>query len=106
MMWIYRFTKDALNDLGKLDKSQAMQIIKKIRKVAENPLSKAQGGMGIPLGNKYGINLTGCLEVKHKGLGIRAVYKLENDEMVMLVIAVDKREDLQAYLTALSRLDD
>ena len=104
MSWTYKFSTEAKRDLGKLDNSQKAQIIKKIRKVSENPLSRDVGGMGIPLGNKFGYNLTGYYEVKHRGLGIRAIYELIGGEMVMLFIAVDSREDEQVCKTAYNRI--
>jgi len=81
MNWTYKFSTEAKRDLSKLDNSQKAQIIKKIRKVSENPLSRDVGGMGIPLGNKFGYNLTGYYEVKHRGLGIRAIYELIGEEV-------------------------
>lgn len=104
-MWNYEFTKHALEDLKKLDLSQAKQILKKIEKVSDNPIAKHLGGMGIPLCNKHGINLSGYLEVKHKGLGIRAIYELKYEENIMKIIAIDKREDYLIYQLALSRID-
>jgi len=105
MIWTYRFIEAAERDLERLDNSQKAQLLKKIRKVSENPLPITEGGMGIPLGNKYGFNLTGYCEVKHRGLGLRAIYELKNDEMCLLFIAVDSREDEEVYRIAYSRLN-
>ena len=103
-MWKYEFTEYALEDLKKLDLSQSKQILKKIEKVSNNPLEKSKGGMGIPLGNKHGINLTNCLEVKHRGLGIRAIYRLNYSDNTMEIIAIGRRDDYLIYLIASTRL--
>jgi len=103
-MWKYEFTEYALEDLKKLDLSQSKQIIKKIEKVSNNPLAKSKGGMGIPLGNKHGINLSNCLEVKHRGLGIRAIYRLKHGDNIMEIVAIDRRDDYLVYFVASTRI--
>lgn len=105
-MWNYILSKEAKKDFNKLDASQKAQLISKIRKVKQNPLPLNKGGKGIPLGNKYGYNLTGYLEVKHRGLGLRAIYKLIDDEMIMLFIAIGNRKDEEVYKAAYNRLID
>lgn len=105
-MWKYRFSKEANKDFKRLDNSQKRLLIRKMDEVSMNPISKLDGGLGIPLGNKYGYNLTGYLEVKHRGLGLRAIYKLIDDEMIMLFIAVGNRKDEEVYKTAYNRLID
>ena len=74
-------------------------------KSCRTPLPHNQGGYGIPLGNKHGIDLTGCLEVKLRGQNLRVIYILIHDEMVMLNIAIDNRADLEAYRRAYRRMN-
>lgn len=105
-MWKYKFDEEALKDLKKLDKSQQLILFKKLDWVIINPLPYTQGGRGIPLGNKFGINLTGYCEVKHRGLGLRAIYQIIKNEMIIKIIAVDKRDDEMVYKVAYSRIDD
>lgn len=102
--WKYDFTQDARKDFKKLAGNQKIIVLKALDKVVQNPLPHTQGGYGIPLGNKHGFNLTGCLEVKLRGQNLRIIYKLEKDKMVMLNIAIDERGDYEAYKVASSRL--
>ena len=102
--WKRRFTPEADKDMDKLAGNQRKVVFKAINKVLENPLPFTEGGYGKPLGNKHGYNLTGYCEIKLRGQGLRVIYKLEKDEMVMLNIVVDKRSDEEVYRIAFERL--
>jgi mRNA interferase RelE/StbE len=106
MKWHFEMYSKAKEEGEKLSKSDRIQIYKKIMKVLENPLPLTEGGYGEPLGNKHGLNLTGLNKIKHRGIGMRTIYKLyrEDDEMYILVISA--REDLEAYKIAEKRLPD
>ena len=95
---------EALNDLYSLDKSQAIQVVKAIKKVSANPLSKKEGGYGNPLGNRGGNNLTGLFKIKLLKLGIRVVYKLEKTETEMLIVIIGMRSDEEVYKEADKRI--
>ena len=94
----------AKEDLAKLDGSTRIRVLAGIEKAAENPLPKAEGGYGKPLGNKQGRNLTGLLEVKFRGMGIRAVYKLVRIGRIMKIIVISVREDELVFKEALKRM--
>lgn len=102
--WTAIYSKEAKKDLEELDNSKQIIVRKAIKKVKQNPLPQTKGGYGIPLGNKHGFNLTNCCEIKLRGQGIRVIYKLIKDEMVMLNIAIDRRSDFEAYKLAFERL--
>jgi len=51
----------------------------------------------------YG-DLRGCYKIKLRKQGYRLVYLVENDVLVVLVLAIDRREDLAAYHAAIVRL--
>ena len=76
MKWTIRFLPEAEEDLQNLDGSQSRKVAKAIDRTLTNPLPRSQGGYGIELGNKGGVNLTNCLEIKLRGEGLRAIYKL------------------------------
>ena len=97
MNWNLEFLPEARKDLRSLDGSQRQKVIKAINRTLQNPLPRSEGGYGIELGNKGGVNLTGCLEIKLRGEGLRAVYKLIRTETEMLVIIIDVREDEEVY---------
>ena len=102
--WHYDFIEEAKKDFKKLDGHQKRIVLKALDKVCQKPLPYTEGGYGIPLGNKYGFDLTGCCEIKLRGQNLRVIYLLEKDRMVMLNIAIDERGDLEAYRSAYNRL--
>ncbi len=48
--------------------------------------------------------LAGCYKIKLLKQGYRLVYVVEDDELVVLVLSVGKREDNAAYLAATKRI--
>ena len=49
-------------------------------------------------------DLRNCYKIKLRKQGYRLVYSVEDDALVVLVLAVDKREDMAAYRSAVERL--
>ena len=103
MKWEIEFIEEAPKDLSKLDHSVQVQVLKGIKKVSKNPLSKEEGGYGKPLGNKGGRNLTSLMKIKFKDIGMRVVYKVIKTESVMKIIVISARTDEQVYREALKR---
>ena len=103
MIWDVQYLEEAIIELDRLDHSTRIQVAKGIDKVAQNPVSMAQGGYGKPLGTKKGLNLTNLLKIKFRDLGIRVVYKAEIKDTVMRIIVVSVRSDVQAYQEAARR---
>ena len=102
--WKLEFLDEATEDFEKLDGSQKKRVRKAIKRVLTNPFSRSKGGYGIELGNKGGVNLTGCYEIKLRGEGLRAIYKLIHTRTEMLVIVIDVREDETVYDVAEERI--
>jgi len=100
----YEFTPEAEKDLSKLDGSQRKIVIKAIEKVVRNPLPRTEGGLGEPLGNEFGYDLTDYNKIKLKGQNLRIVYNLINDRMVMQNIAIGERSDQEIYRVAYNRI--
>ncbi|MFT0545881.1 type II toxin-antitoxin system RelE family toxin [Allopusillimonas ginsengisoli] len=46
-----------------------------------------------------------CYKIKLRKQGYRLVYNVEDGTLIVLVLAIDKREDLAAYRSALTRLN-
>ncbi len=103
MNWSVEFLDEAQKDMKRLDRSVMPQILKGIRKVAQNPVSVHEGGYGRPLGNKNGSDLTGLYKIKFLDLGIRVVYKLIVTDTVMKIVVVSARTDEQVYKEAVRR---
>jgi len=97
------YTELSKADLKKLDNSQSKIVRKAIDKVSENPLSKAEGGYGTPLGNKRGRNLTGLYRIKLLKLGIRVVYEIIKADSIMKIIVISVRADDEVYEIAARR---
>lgn len=98
------YSEDAINDMCKLDHSVRQRVADGIEKASYNPYPKDQGGYGKRLGNKRGINLSGLLEIKFRGMGIRAVYELVIKGKVMEIIVVSVREDEKVFKEAFKRI--
>lgn len=105
-MWEIFFIRDAQEDLKRLDKSQQIQVLKAINKVAINPLPNSEGGYGKPLGNKNNSDLHGFLKIKLLKLGIRVVYNLEIKDNLMRIIIISARADNEVYCIAERRKDN
>jgi mRNA interferase RelE/StbE len=103
MTWHIEYLPEVAEDIRKIDNSVKPQIQKGILKVAENPVSKAEGGYGTPLGNIGGTNLTGLYKIKFRGIGQRVVYGLKKSEDKMIIVIIAAREDSIVYSEAAKR---
>ncbi len=97
MTFNIEFDDRALKEWNKLDKTIREQFKKKLRKLQENPYIESARLHG---------DLAGCFKIKLRASGFRLVYQVLDDEIVILVIAVGKREDKQAYDNASKRISD
>ncbi|MGX2951356.1 type II toxin-antitoxin system RelE family toxin [Ursidibacter sp. B-7004-1] len=88
------FETQALKEWQKLDHSIREQFKKKLAKVLENPKIPANKLREIPNGYK----------IKLRSAGYRLIYQVENNEVKVIVLTIGKRERLEAYNTAKSRL--
>lgn len=102
--WTITYIPEAYSDLERLDGSQRKPVLSAIERVSTNPLPVSEGGYGKPLGHRHGNNLTGCLKVKLKRLGLRIVYRLMKTDKIMQVIVIGIRSDDEGYEQAAERL--
>jgi len=86
-------------DLKELGHSTAQLVFKKLKKIAENPV------IGVDLGNKANMNLTGYKKVYVDKKRVRIVYKIVEEKIVVYVVAVGKRDDMEVYEKASERLE-
>ena len=98
MNWEIRFLPEAEDDLASLNQSVRPEILKGIRKVAQNP--GYPDGYGKPLGNFAGSKLAGLYKIKFKKAGLRVVYALQRVEERMIVIIISARADDFVYYEA------
>lgn len=92
--WSVRLAKQAEETYRKLDGSVRKQVRAQIEKLKLAP------ELGKPLGNKDGIDLTGYYKLYAAKKSIRIVYSKDDDQRVVRVIAIGKREDLLVYRQA------
>lgn len=96
MAWNIRITDEAKKDYEKIKGSVRKQVLAGIIKVSKAPLP-SPNGYGKPLGNVKGNNLTGFFKIKYRGIGIRIVYTLVMDKMIMNILVISQRDDNYCY---------
>lgn len=89
------FHPEALKEWNALDGSVKKPLKKLLAKRLDNP--------HVPGGALHD-DLIGCYKIKLKKQGVRLVYRVEEDALVVMVMAVDRREDSVVYRSALARL--
>lgn len=89
------FHPAALEEWKSLDGSVKQPLKKLLEKRLDNP--------HVPGGELAG-DLRGCYKIKLKKLGVRLVYRVQDDALVVIVMAVDRREGGIAYKSAIARL--
>lgn len=94
MNYELRFKEDAKKEWDKLDKHVQDIFKKKLKERLLNPkiTSAKLRGMG------------DCYKVKLRGSGHRLVYQVRDNELVVVVIAIGKRDKNLVYRLATSRL--
>lgn len=90
-----KFLPQALAEWNALDGSVKTVLRKLLKKRLAQP--------HVP-GAELHAELAGCYKIKLRKQGYRLVYQVEDDVLVVLVLAVDKREDMAAYRAAVQRL--
>jgi len=90
-----KFLPEALKEWHQLDGSIKLILRKAIKKRLVQPK--------VPGSELHG-DLKDCYKIKLLKHGYRLVYTIEEQVLVVLVLAVDKRENSIAYQSALNRL--
>ncbi len=90
MSYKLEFLQDALAEWKKLNPNIQQQFKKKLIKILENPKIAKNKLSGHP--HRY--------KIKLRSLGYRLVYEVIDDEIVVVVIAVGKRENNIVYKVA------
>jgi len=90
--------KEADYDLSNLSHNQQILIFKQFKKLALSPQ------LGIKLGNKVGYDLTGYRKMYVDKKRIRIVYKIIDYKVVVEVIAIGKRDEMEVYQKTSLRL--
>ncbi len=89
------FLPAALDEWRRLDGSLREPLKKLLAKRLDQP--------HVPGGRLHGA-LSACYKIKLRKQGLRLVYTVQEERLIVLVLAVDRREDSAAYQSALARL--
>jgi len=88
----------AHEDLSEFSNREKILIYKQFKKIQKSP------ELGILLGNKNGYDLSGCRKMYADNKKIRIVYKIVEDRIIIEVIAVGKRNEMEVYKKASKRV--
>ena len=95
MTYALKFLPEALAEWQALDGSVKEPMRKLLKKRLENP--------HVPGGALHG-DLQGYYKIKLLKQGVRLVYAVEDDVLIVMVMAVDRRENSRVYQSTLDRL--
>ena len=84
-------------DLKQLNNSVRIEVFKKIQKIQKSPQ------LGEALGNKNGLNLTGLKKMYVAKKQIRIVYEIIENIVVIKILVIGKRVDMEVYKQAEQR---
>lgn len=93
MRYSLEFDQRALKEWHKLDATIQAQLKKKLAQVLENPKVEA---------NRLR-EFDNCYKIKLRQSGYRLVYQVQDERVVVFVIAIGKRDKEQAYESAKQR---
>lgn len=96
-MYSVKFYKEVEKDLEKLDKTSRELFIKTFRKICQSP------ELWKDLRNTWGIDLSRYKKIYFDGKKKRIVYKIQEQEVIVYVISVGKREKMDVYKEAFKR---
>ena len=94
MIYSLEFDQRALKEWHKLGDTIRQQFKKKLSEILENPRIEANRLRELP----------DCYKVKLRSAGYRLIYQVIDQEVVVFVVAIDKRENEAVYRKASDRL--
>ena len=94
MTYSLEFDARALKEWQKLGETVRQQLKKKLAEVLLNPRIEANRLHSLP----------DCYKIKPRSSGYRLVYQVIDHEVVVFVVAVNRREREQAYRKAAERI--
>ena len=92
--YLLKFLPVARKEWDKLDGSVQLHFLKVLKRRLEEPRIPKAALAGMP----------DCYKIKLRELGYRLVYRVDSDEVVVVVLAVGKRERNEVYEMAKKRV--
>ncbi|MDA9557736.1 type II toxin-antitoxin system RelE/ParE family toxin [Vibrio sp.] len=94
MIYELEFDERALKEWEKLDNTVKNQFKKKLSKVLNSPKIEANKLRELP----------SCYKIKLRKSGHRLIYQVQDERVVVFVVAVGKRDKSKAYKNASNRV--
>lgn len=94
-----KWKREAETEFDRLDASVRKQAFTQLKKLATSPQ------LGLPLGRKAGMDLTGYSKLYFGQKKYRIVYKLDAANREVVIFAIGKREDMKVYREVVRRLE-
>jgi len=94
-----RWKQEAEAEFDRLDSGVRKQAFTQLKKLAVSP------DLGLPLGHKAGLDLTGYRKLYFGQKKYRIVYKLDGANKDVMIFAIGKREDMTVYREVVRRLE-
>ncbi|MGE4497579.1 MAG: type II toxin-antitoxin system RelE/ParE family toxin [Deferribacterales bacterium] len=91
-------SEKAVEDIERLDGSIKKLVVKQLQALRSNPFK------GESLGSKAGIDLNGCYKLYVHKKQVRIVYQVIDYELLVFVVGIGKRENLEVYKEIFKRL--
>jgi len=98
-MYDYKFHPEAQKELSKLNKSVQILFSKTLKKILTSP------ELGLDLGNKNNIDLSGLKKMYFDAKRYSVVYQVLEDEVIIHLIAIGKRDKMEVYEKAGERVE-
>lgn len=90
--------EEADKELDALSNREKILVFKQFKKIAASP------ELGKLLGNKAGLDLSGFRKMYADKKRIRIVYTVLDDQIVIEIIAIGKRDEMEVYRDAANRV--
>jgi len=91
--------EEADSELCNLSNREKLLVFKQLKKISASP------ELGQLLGHKAGYDLSGCRKMYADKKRIRIVYTIVEEQIVVEIIAIGKRDELEVYKLANERLN-
>ncbi|MDX9871209.1 MAG: hypothetical protein RBT41_02170 [Clostridia bacterium] len=95
-----KFLKEAENEITQFDNNLFLKVTKTLSRLSKDPLAYSE-----PLGQKMNMNLTGLRKAYVDNKRVRIVFMILEGRLIILVVAVNKRDKGKVYRIAQERLE-
>ena len=100
MVYELTWKPEAEGEFDRLDNAIKNHTLTQFKKLTKSPQ------LGLPLGKKAGLDLTGFKKLYFYQKKYRIVYKIDEANKMVIIWSVGKREDMKVYAQAIKRLEN